>query len=213
VQETRSPQSVLTIVANPHLTPVELDRLRTLAASGSRIVAWQHPSIVQERFPSPDVAAALRAEGVESLPLAKALGEKASVAVDEAVITWMKAFGRRPLNESGGFRYVSEIWGPTPAQLRYPDGPEWKGHGLIQITHKSNHLAEAKYFGIPPSDIVRWLQTPEGACRSAAHYWRSHGCNEAADAFDFVLVTKKINGGVNGLADRLARYNKITAIA
>jgi len=116
-------------------------------------------------------------------------------------------------HESGGFRYVSEIWGPTPAQLRYPDGPEWKGHGLIQITHKSNHLAEAKYFGIPPSDIVRWLQTPEGACRSAAHYWRSHGCNEAADAFDFVLVTKKINGGVNGLADRLARYNKITAIA
>jgi len=104
VQETHSPQSVLTIVANPYLTPVELDRLRTLAANGSRIIAWQHPSIVQERFPSLDVAAALGAKGVESVPLAKALGEPTNVAVDEAVIAWMKAFGRKPLNESGSFR-------------------------------------------------------------------------------------------------------------
>jgi putative chitinase len=116
-------------------------------------------------------------------------------------------------HESMGLYYVAEIWGPTPAQLRYPDGPAWKGHGFIQITHEENHLAEAEYFGIPPSDIVRWLQSPEGACRSAAHYWRSHGCNEAADAFDFVAVTKKINGGTNGLADRLSRYKAITEIA
>ena len=96
VQETRSPQSVLAIVASPHLAPAEVDLLRTLAGRGARIIAWQHPSIVQERFPSLDVASALRAMDLESVPLAKALGEQASVAVDEAVIAWMKTFGRTP---------------------------------------------------------------------------------------------------------------------
>lgn len=113
-------------------------------------------------------------------------------------------------HESGGFRYLAELWGPTPAQLRYPDGPEWRGHGLIQITHKANHLAEAQYFGIPPSNIVAWLQSPEGACRSAAHYWASHGCNELADAFEWEKITRRINGGTNGLADRTERYRRIT---
>ena len=104
MQENRPPQSVLAIVANPHLAPVDVDLLRTLAASGARIIAWQHPSIVQERFPSPDVAAALKAMGLTSVPLAKALGEPASVAIDEAVIAWMKAFGRAPLTENESFR-------------------------------------------------------------------------------------------------------------
>jgi len=104
VQETRPPQSVLAIVANPHLGPAELELLRKLAAGGSRIIAWQHPPIVQERFPSHDVAAALKAMGLASVPLAKALGEQESVAVDEAVIAWMKGFGRAPLAASESFR-------------------------------------------------------------------------------------------------------------
>lgn len=116
-------------------------------------------------------------------------------------------------HESGGFRWLKEIWGPTPAQLRYPDGRQWAGHGLIQITHKANHIAEAEHFGVSIDDIVEWLQTPVGASRSAAHFWQAHGCNALADAFDFVGVTRKINGGINGLDDRLARYKAISEIA
>ena len=104
VQETDSPESVLAIVANPRLAAREVSLLRTLATSGARIVAWQHPSIVQERFPSPDVAGALAELDVDSVPLAKALGEVTDVAVDEAVIDWMKAFGRAPLSPQGSFR-------------------------------------------------------------------------------------------------------------
>jgi len=123
-------------------------------------------------------------------------------------------------HESGLFRYVAELWGPTPQQRRYDDGgalsislgnpsgegEKWKGHGLIQITGYTNHLIEAQTFKIPISDIAAWLQTPEGACRSAAHYWAAHGCNEAADQFDFVGVTKRINGGLNGLTERTQLY-------
>ena len=116
------------------------------------------------------------------------------------------------VEESGAFRWMAEIWGPTPAQSRYPGGFEWRGHGMIQITGEANHRAEAEFFGIPMSGIADWLMTPVGACRSAAHFWSAHGCNALSDAFDFVGVTRKINGNVavpNGLALRASLYQKI----
>ena len=94
----------LAIVANPNLSPEEIDLLRILAARDARVIAWQHPSIVQERFPSPDVAAALAERGVENVSLSKALGEQGDLAVDEAVIAWMKTFGKTPLSSQGTFR-------------------------------------------------------------------------------------------------------------
>lgn len=136
--------------------------------------------------------------------------------------------GRRPLmflaqvaHESGGFRYLTEIWGPTPAQARYEgradlgntepgDGSLFRGRGLLQVTGRANYAEQARHFGISfPRGIISWLLTPEGACRSAAWYWESHGCNELADADDFVGVTKRINGGLNGYADRLRIYREL----
>ena len=122
--------------------------------------------------------------------------------------------------ESDDFKNLVEIWGPTPAQLRYEgckylgntqpgDGRKWRGHGLIQITGYFNHLAEANYFGIPIDQIAAWLQEPVGACRSAAHYFFVHHCNELADSHDLVAVTRKINGGTNGLAGRQKIYDAV----
>jgi putative chitinase len=127
-------------------------------------------------------------------------------------------------HESGAFRYTSELWGPTPQQLKYDDGGplaqrlgnppgtgyQWRGHGLIQVTGRYNHMATAKAFGIPEEAIILWLQAPIGAARSAAHYWATHGCNELADAFDFVAVTRAINGGLTGLQQRTELYRRIT---
>lgn len=139
--------------------------------------------------------------------------------------------GERPVmfvpqvvHESGAFRYTSELWGPTKQQLRYDDngslaralgnapgeGYQWRGHGLIQVTGYYNHKKVAEHFKIPISDIAAWLTTPAGACRSAAHFWATNGCNELADAFDFVGVTKRINGGYNGLAERTRLYKILT---
>lgn len=86
------------------------------------------------------------------------------------------------------------------------DGQRWKGHGLIQITGLANHTQCATYFGKSMNDIAAWLQTPEGATRSAGWFWRSHGLNELADAGDQRAVTKRINGGYNGLSERLATF-------
>jgi len=123
-------------------------------------------------------------------------------------------------HESGGLRYTAEIWGPTPQQMKYDDnGPlarrlgngagegfQWRGHGFLQVTGYLNHKAAAYQFGKDITEIAAWLQTPEGACKSAAHWWFEHGCNEISDEGDFMRLTKRINGGLNGLADRESRY-------
>ncbi len=127
-------------------------------------------------------------------------------------------------HESGGFEYTSELWGPTPAQTGYEgrrdlgntqpgDGSRFRGHGLLEITGRANHEAEARFFGLSLDALITFLQSPIGASRSAAHWWYANGCNFFADAFDFVGLTKKINGGLNGLADRLARYKRISELA
>jgi putative chitinase len=129
-------------------------------------------------------------------------------------------------HESGAFKYTSELWGPTRQQLRYDDGGSlaralgngpgegfaWRGHGFIQVTGYLNHKKVAEYFKIPISDIAAWLTTPAGACRGAAQWWSANGCNALADAFAFVDLTKRINGGYNGLAERTQFYHTLSSI-
>lgn len=121
-------------------------------------------------------------------------------------------------HESGQLRYVIELasgaaydTGSLAARLGNTpeadgDGQRWKGHGLLQVTGLANHKACGAYFGIALDRIAAWLMTPEGACRSAGWFWKTHGLNELADAGDQVKVTRRVNGGVNGLAERLALF-------
>lgn len=122
-------------------------------------------------------------------------------------------------HESGQLLYVQELasgaaydTGALAARLGNTpeadgDGQRWKGHGLIQITGADNHKACAAYFGIALDNIAAWLLTPEGASRSAGWFWKTHGLNALADKGDQVAVTRRVNGGTNGLAGRLALFN------
>ena len=85
------------------------------------------------------------------------------------------------------------------------DGVKFKGHGLIQTTGKTNHFRVADYFGVPREDIVGWLQMPEGAARSAGLFWHDNNLNVSADADDIHKNTRVINGGTNGILDRIQR--------
>ncbi|MGB6104600.1 MAG: glycoside hydrolase family 19 protein, partial [Pusillimonas sp.] len=114
--------------------------------------------------------------------------------------------------------YTREIWGPTPAQLRYEgradlgniergDGSRFRGRGLIQITGRANYRSVANGLGIDCLSEPALLEFPEDAARSAAWWWANNGCNQIADTEDFERLTRRINGGLNGYADRLARWN------
>lgn len=132
-------------------------------------------------------------------------------------------------HESGGFRYTTELWGPTAAQKRYEgrvdlgntqpgDGSRFRGHGFIQTTGRANHAAVRDRLRARLSiDVPDFEAEPERlaelqwACLSAADYWDMRGLNALADAGDFETITRRINGGLNGYADRCTRWEKAKA--
>ena len=131
------------------------------------------------------------------------------------------AFAAQLAHESGEFRWMEEIWGPTAAQLRYEppgdlarrlgntqpgDGQRFKGRGPIQITGRFNYRKYGELLGVDLSADPACAAAPEHAFATAGLFWQHNGLNELADARDFVAITKRINGGTNGLADRQRYY-------
>lgn len=127
------------------------------------------------------------------------------------------AFIAQLLHESGTFKYVREIASGSAYEGRKDlgniykgDGVKFKGRGLIQVTGRSNYGAASKaLFGddrlLCNPDI---LATPEFAVKSACWFWDSRGLNKLADGYYFTAITKKINGGYNGLSERKMFYQR-----
>ena len=120
-------------------------------------------------------------------------------------------------HESGQLKYVKEIWGPTAAQARYEgradlgntqpgDGSKYRGRGLIQITGRANYKACGEALELDLINQPELLEKPQHACMSAAWFWASRRLNTFADAGQFDTITRRINGGQSGAADRQALY-------
>lgn len=94
------------------------------------------------------------------------------------------------------------------------DGWRYRGRGLIQITGKANYeaITELLVNQKPPDAVPDFvlqpelLESPQWAAMTAGAYWHDHDLNALADAGDLDRMTRIINGGLNGLADRKARY-------
>ena len=92
------------------------------------------------------------------------------------------------------------------------DGYKFRGRGLIQLTGRSNYTLFAEENDMDVDDAVSYLTTPEGAIESAAWFWNRNDINELAEDDNVVAVTKRINGGTNGLDDRRKYTNKFKDI-
>ena len=130
-------------------------------------------------------------------------------------VTREMAFLAQIGHESGQLRYVQEIASGAAYEGRKDlgntdpgDGVRFKGRGLIQITGRANYAKCGEALGLDLLEHPELLELPENACRSAGWFWKSRWLNELADKGDFKLLTKRINGGFNGYADRLALFNK-----
>lgn len=139
----------------------------------------------------------------------------------------MAAFLAQIAHESGSLRYVRELasgsaydtgrlaerLGNTPEDD--DDGERYRGRGLIQITGTDNYReCSAALYGDHQHllDHPELLELPDAACRSAAWFWSSRGLNELADDGKFERITRKINGGLNGQADRLMNWGRAKAV-
>jgi putative chitinase len=135
----------------------------------------------------------------------------------------MAAFLAQVAHESGEFRWMEEIWGPTAAQRRYEpvtnksqelgntglgDGHRFKGRGPIQITGRANYKRYGDALGIDLIADPTRAAKPEVGFRIAGLYWKRNGLNELADKEWFKTITKRINGAFNGLEERTRYYTR-----
>jgi putative chitinase len=92
------------------------------------------------------------------------------------------------------------------------DGWKYRGRGLIQLTGKDNYAAfslDADNEALVNPDLVA---EPELAALSAGWFWKKNGLNALADNRDIVGMTRRINGGTNGLDDRQMRYSRLMSV-
>jgi len=87
------------------------------------------------------------------------------------------------------------------------DGYRYCGRGLIQLTGKDNYTRYAESTEQTVEEASEHLTTFEGCVQSAAWFWEANNLNQWADKGDIVTLTKRINGGVIGLEDRIKHYN------
>lgn len=88
------------------------------------------------------------------------------------------------------------------------DGWKYRGRGLIQLTGFDNYRDCGHALGIDLLKFPDKLKERTFAAASAGWFWESRGLNQLADAGRFESITKKVNGGLNGQAERLAIYNR-----
>ncbi len=82
------------------------------------------------------------------------------------------------------------------------DGWKYRGRGLIQLTGKENYQHFSKEFGVDCVNNPDLIKEPEWALTSACWFWKKRSLNKYADTDDIHMVTKRINGGTNGLLHR-----------
>lgn len=112
-------------------------------------------------------------------------------------------------HESGQLRYVEEIASGSAYEGRRDlgntspgDGVKYKGRGLIQLTGKRNYALCGLALDLPLLEKPELLQLPENACRSAGWFVKNNNLYALMDGGLFKELTRRINGGLNGLADR-----------
>lgn len=122
------------------------------------------------------------------------------------------------LEEQGDNAYFTENYeGRSDLGNTQPgDGAKFSGHGLIQVTGRLNHANVAKKAGIDCVNNPKLLTAYPGALVGALVWWQDNEmnslCDGGLDDADVIAVTKRINGGTNGMNDRLNRTDKLKLI-
>jgi putative chitinase len=100
-------------------------------------------------------------------------------------------------------------WGESHLGNDQPsDGYRYRGRGLIQLTGRANYRRTGPEYEVNPDLVL----TPAGSVKAAVDFWRTRKLNPAADKDDVDAVTRLINGGLVGLAERQALTDKAKAI-
>lgn len=121
----------------------------------------------------------------------------------------VEMFIAQVMHESGEFRYVRELASGETYEgrkdlgnIEHGDGVKFRGRGLIQITGRTNYAACGAALDLDLLNHPELLEEPRNAVSSACWFWESRGLNTLAETGNFRAITRRINGGLNGIEDR-----------
>jgi len=132
----------------------------------------------------------------------------------------LKHFLAQIAHESGGLRWMQELatgdayeWRRDLGNVKPGDGRKYKGAGAIQLTGRANYKAFADFMNDQKIMQGSEFVAAEYPFTSAGFWWMDSGMNALVDSGANVeAVTLRVNGGRNGLSDRIAYYQKATQV-
>ena len=182
------------------MVPVDSQTMREVAPTFSGAPAASQAKIIAE-------AGALLAATLESYDITSRLR--------------IAHFLGQTCEESAGYRTTEEFASGKEYEGRQDlgntqrgDGPRYKGRGLLQLTGRANYADYGKALGVDLVNNPTLAAQPALSLKIACEYWKRHNINADCDRDDAQAVTRKVNGGLNGLSDRIAFTQKAkTAVA
>lgn len=144
----------------------------------------------------------------------KTLQENLNYSAEGLMKTWPSRFpnleyasqyARQPAKIAG------KVYNGRLGNTSEEEASKYLGRGLIQLTGKENYERCGLAIGVDLLSNPDLLLDPRYAAMSAGWFWNKKGLNELADAQEHGQITKRINGGLIGLDDRIAKTTKALA--
>lgn len=143
------------------------------------------------------------------------VSENLNYSAEGLMKTWPKRFPTLDIAQQyarNPEKIANFVYGGRMGNVDPGDGWKYIGRGLIQITGRDNYRRFGGLVGADLEGEPALVTSAPWVLKVAAAFWQDKQCNALADADDIVGITKKINGGLNGLDDRKAWLAKCTAI-
>jgi putative chitinase len=177
---------------------------------------WLEP--LQETFEKYDISTAKRqayfiGQCMHESGGFKELKENLNYSAKGLMATWPSRFPDADTAEKfehNPEKIANKVYAGRMGNTEDGDGAKYIGRGLIQLTGKENYANCGNALGIDLLDNPDLLSTPKYAALSAGWFWNKKGLNAFADADDIDTITKRINGGLIGLADRKAKIEMVS---
>lgn len=205
------------------MTLLTVDQLRAMIPTNKEVEAWCEE--LNKALPKYDITTDQRIAGFisqcahESMDF-NALSENLNYREETLNKIFSRYFGPGKRNAAeyarnpekiANYVYMDEFRTSKLGNTQPGDGWRFRGRGLKQLTGRDNYTRFAKDYDMTAEQAAEWLETKEGALASALWFWNTKNLNTVADTGDVVRLTKIINGGDIGLADRQARYTRAMA--
>ena len=140
----------------------------------------------------------------------RTLEENLHYSADGLMRTWPSRFPSADVAEqfaNNPKKIANKVYAGRMGNTEEGDGWKFFGRGLIGITGRDSYTACGAALGLDLINNPELLVQPKYAALSAGWFWNKKGLNDLADKRDYPEMTKRINGGLLGLADRIAKID------